>query len=188
MEKSKVNFPSIIFNVAEALVIFLVGILLKLKLEIILLIIVVYAILKMSLRKSIHYKSPYKCFIWSALMFLMLFEVAKAGIMISLIMTVFCAYVMTTKADLNDIFMWKGKSTKYDDIDNFIKYNSMDDKLLEFETKLKSRDNLSYLIYKYRFIDHLTFSEISERLDLDNPRIAEKIDNIAFAIRLHCGI
>lgn len=121
-------------------------------------------------------------------MFLMLFQVAKAGIVVSLIMTVFCAYVMTTRADSSDIFQWKGKSTKYDDVDNFIKYNSMNDELIEFENKLRKKDNLSYLIYKYRFIDHLTFSEMSERLDLDNPRIAEKIDNIAFAIRLHCGI
>ena len=188
MEKPKVNFPSIIFNVAEVLVIFLIGILLKLKLEVIILIVVTFSILKMSLRKSIHYKSPYRCFIWSALMFLMLFQVAKAGIVVSLIMTVFCAYVMTTRADLSDMFQWKGKSTKYDDVDNFIKYNSMNDELIEFENKLKKKDNLSYLIYKYRFIDHLTFSEMSERLDLDNPRIAEKIDNIAFAIRLHCGI
>lgn len=188
MEKPKVNFPSIIFNIAEFLVIFLIGILLRLKLEIIILIVITFSILKMSLRKSIHYKSPYKCFIWSALMFLMLFEVAKAGIMISLIMTVFCAYVMTTKADLNDIFMWKGKSTKYDDIDNFIKYHPMDDNLINFENKLKAKDNLSYLIYKYRFIDKLTFSEISEKLDLDNPRIAEKLDNIAFSLRLYCGI
>lgn len=188
MDKPKVNFPTIIFSFAEALVIILIGFLLKLKLEIILLIFFVFAMLKLRLKKSIHYKSPYKCFIWSALMFLMLFQVAKAGLIISLIMTVFCAYVMTTRADLDDIFQWKGRSTKYDDIDTFIKYNSMDDKLIEFENKLKNRDNLSYLIYKYRFIDHLTFSEISEKLDLENPRIVEKLDNIAFAIRLHCGI
>lgn len=54
--------------------------------------------------------------------------------------------------------------------------------------KPKATNSLEYLIYKYRFKDNKTFSEIGELLDLDNPRIVEKLDKIAFAIRLYCGI
>jgi hypothetical protein len=82
----------------------------------------------------------------------------------------------------------KDEPSKYQDIINFIKYNSLDDRLLEFEKKLQATNSLEYLIYKYRFKDNKTFSEIGELLDLDNPRIVEKLDKIAFAIRLYCGI
>lgn len=64
----------------------------------------------------------------------------------------------------------------------------MDDKLLEFERKLKEQDNLLFLLYKYRFKENLTFAEISEKLDLENPRIVEKLNTIAFSIRIYCGI
>ena len=201
MKSISKNLPSIIFNVIECLMIFLIGISLNLKVEIIIIIFLIFAILRMKLGKALHYKKWYECFIWSTAIFLSLFSVAKINLEVSIIITMFSAYVLTknadidyketeinSKGDVNDIFMWKGKSTKYDDIDNFIKYHSMDDNLINFENKLKAKDNLSYLIYKYRFIDKLTFSEISEKLDLDNPRIAEKLDNIAFSLRLYCGI
>lgn len=56
--------------------------------------------------------------------------------------------------------------------------------MLKFEEALKNQDNLSYMIYKYRFKDKMTFEEISNRLDIDNPRISEIQDSIAFAFRI----
>ena len=64
----------------------------------------------------------------------------------------------------------------------------MDDRLIEFETKLKNMDSVEYLIYKYRFKEGKTFNEISELLDMDTPRIAERLDKVAFALRLYCRI
>lgn len=116
---------------------------------------------------------------------------AKLGIVVGFLFTIFTSYVISGKANIEDMSLgWKTKSqkSKYSDIEDFIKYNPMDNNLLDFENKLKAKDNLSYLIYKYRFIDKLTFAEISERLDLDNPRIVEKLDNIAFSLRLYCGV
>ena len=135
-----------------------------------------------------HYKSPYKCAIWSLLVFLSLFVLTNVGWLVSLIMAVFCAFILTTKSDINDAFMWKGKNTKYNDIEEYIKYNSMETKLIEYEEKLKNQDNLTYLIYKYRFKDKMTFFEMSERLDLENVRIVEKLDQIAFSFRIYFGI
>ncbi len=103
-------------------------------------------------------------------------------------MATFCAFILTTKGDINDSFMWKGKDTKYKDIEEYIKYNSMQTNLIEYEEKLRSKDNLTFLIYKYRFKDKMTFSEISERLDLENPRIVEKLEQIAFSFRIYFGI
>lgn len=88
------------------------------------------------------------------------------------------------------MYLWKStdEPSKYQDIIDYIKYNELNDKLIEFERKIKDRNNLEYLIYKYRFKENKTFSEISETLEMDNPRIVEHLDKIAFAIRLYCGI
>ena len=188
MEKLKYYLPSIIFNVAEISVILLAGKLLGLKLEEMLLILVVFVMIRMTAGKAMHYKSPYKCAIWSLLVFLSLFVLTDVGLGVSIIMAIFCAFVLTTKGDINDGLMWKGKETKYADIDEYIKYNSMETKLIEYEEKLKKQDNLTYLIYKYRFRDKMTFSQMDERLDLGNPRIAEKLDQIAFSFRIYFGI
>ena len=188
MKKLGYYLPSIIFNVAEVLVIFLAGRLLGLKLEIMLTIFGVFVAVRISLGGALHYKSPYKCAVWSLLMFLSLFVLTNVGFTVSLIMAVFCAFILTTKGNIQDGLMWKGKETKYADIDEYIKYNSMETKLIEYEEKLKKQDNLTYLIYKYRFRDGMTFSQMSERLDLENPRIAEKLEQIAFSFRIYFGI
>ena len=188
MERIKYYLPSIIFNSAEILVIFLAGKLLGLKLEIMLVIFGIFVTIRISLGGALHYKSPYQCAVWSLLMFLSLFVLTHAGFWFSIIMALFCAYILTTRGNIQDGLMWKGRETKYSDIDEYIKYNSMETKLLEYEEKLKKQDNLTYLIYKYRFKNKMTFSQISELLDLENPRIVEKLEQIAFSFRIYFGI
>lgn len=188
MKKILLYLPSIIFNVVEVLIIALIGMLLDLPLKEMILIFILFALIRMSLGGAMHYKDWYRCMIWSALVFLSLFVVAKANLIICIIMTAFCAFILTGKGNINDTFMWKGKNTKYTDVEEYIKYHSFDDKLIEFENKIKNQDALDYLVYKYRFKDNLTFEEISNKLDIQTNRITEKLDRIAFALRLYCGI
>lgn len=188
MGKMKYYLPSIIFNLAEISIIFLAGKMMGIKLEIMLLIFTIFVMIRISLGGAMHYKSPYKCAIWSLLVFLSLFVLTNVGFGVSIIMAIFCAFILTTNGDINDAFMWKGKDTKYSDIEEYIKYNSMETKLFEYEEKLKKQDNLTYLIYKYRFKDKMTFSQMSERLELENPRIVEKLNQIAFSFRIFFGI
>jgi len=188
MKKIMFNLPSIIFNLAEVGVIILAGKLLQLKLEVMLIIMSTFVMIRISIGGAMHYKSPYKCAIWSLLVFLSLFVLTNVGFGVSIIMAIFCAFILTTRGDINDTFMWKGKDTKYADIEEYIKYNSMETKLIEYEEKLKNQDNLTFLIYKYRFKDKMTFSQISERLELENPRIVEKLNEIAFSFRIYFGI
>lgn len=121
---------------------------------------------------------------------LSLFVLLKIDLVVSIMFAIFAAFIMTGKSNILDMYLWKNSEepSKYHDIIEYIKYNELDDKLLEFERKIKERDNLEYLLYKYRFKEGRTFNEISELLDIDNPRIVEHLDKIAFAIRLYCGI
>ena len=120
---------------------------------------------------------------------LSLFLILKVDLTVSILFAIFAAFIMTKKSNIEDMYLWKPPSeSKYKDIEEYIKYNFTNPKLMDFEDNLKRRDDLLFLIYKYRFKDNLSFNEINERLDMSNPRIVEKWDQIALAIRISCGI
>lgn len=183
------NWRTLVFNIGETILIFLIGMALSLPIKHIILIMITFMISRGFFGKALHFKTWYRCLIWSLLILFSLFVLLKVDLVIAIMFAIFSAFIMTGRSNINDMYLWKGAApSKYQDIIDFIKYNSLDDKLLEFEKKIKARDNLEYLIYKYKFKDGKTFEEMSELLDMDNPRIVEHLDKIAFAIRLYCGI
>lgn len=181
---------SIIFNLAETALIFLVGKLLQLPTNHIIIVMLTFMISRGCFGKALHFKTWYRCLVWSLLILLTLFLILKVDLVISILFTIFSAFVMTGKSNIEDIYLWKPKGeSNFSDIEEYVKYNKTNPDLLEFEESLKKRDNLLYLIYKYRFIEKLTYKEISDKLDgMENPRITEKLNQIALAIRIHCGI
>ena len=191
MEKFKRIAKILIFNIAETFLIFLLGLLLDLQVKYVVLIMLTFLFSRGCFGRAIHFKTWYRCLIWSLLILLSLFVLFKVDIIVSIMFAIFSAFIMTGRADIKNLYLWKNNKdepSKYQDIMEFIKYNEFDDGLLEFEKKLKEKSSVEYLVYKYRFKEHKTFSEISELLDLDNPRIVEKLDTVAFALRLYCKI
>lgn len=191
MSRKVKNFIStLIFNIAETVLIFLVGLLLQLPINHILIIMFTFMISRGFFGKALHFKTWYRCLIWSLLIMLSLFLLLKLDLVVSILFAIFSAFIMTGKSNIKDMYLWNNHNepSKYQDIVEFIKYNPMDDKLILFEKKLKDLDTVEYLIYKYRFKENKTFKDISELLDMDGPRIVEKLDKVAFAIRLYCGI
>ena len=189
-EKIKITISTILFSVIETIIIFLTGQLLDINIKYILLVMLTFLISRGCFGKALHFKSWYRCLIWSLLIMLSLFVLLKVDLIISILFAIFSAFIMTGKSNIKDMYLWNNHNepSKYQDIADFIKYNAFDDKLLAFEKKLKDTNSVEYLVYKYRFKDGKTFKEISQSLDMDRPRIVEKLDKIAFAIRLYCGI
>lgn len=181
---------SLIFNIAETILIFLIGKLLCLPINHIIMIMLTFMISRGCFGEALHFKTWYRCLVWSLLVLLSLFLVLKVDLIISILFAIFSAFIMTGKGNIQDMYLWKpvGES-KYNDIDEYVKYNTTNKRLIDFEDNLRDRDNLLYAIYKYKFVDRMSFSQISERLDgMENARIVEKLDQIALAIRIHCGI
>lgn len=189
-EKIKITISTILFSVIETIIIFLTGQLLDINIKYILLVMLTFLISRGCFGKALHFKSWYRCLIWSLLIMLSLFVLLKVDLIISILFAIFSAFIMTGKSNIKDMYLWNNHNepSKYQDIADFVKYNAFDDKLLAFEKKLKDTNSVEYLVYKYRFKDGKTFKEISQSLDMDGPRIVEKLDKIAFAIRLYCGI
>lgn len=190
MGKYKYFLSSLIFNIAETILIFLIGRLLDLPIKEIIIIMLSFMISRGCFGNALHFKDWYRCLVWSALILLSLFVILKVDLTISILFTIFSAFIMTGKSNINDMYLWKGNNeSKYSDIEEYVKYNICNTKLLEFEENLKRRDDLLFIVYKYRFKERLTFKEISERLDgMPNVRIAEMLNQIALAIRINCGI
>lgn len=189
MKIDKVFVRILIFNIAETVLIFLIGRLLNLPINFILIVMLTFCISRGFLGKALHFKTWYRCLVWSSLILLSLFLILKIELKLAILFTIFSAFIMTGKSNIQDMYLWKPtKESKYLDIEDFLKYNLASNKLLSFEENLKKYDEVLFLIYKYRFKDKLSFTEISARLDMDTARIVEKLDQIAIAIRINCAI
>jgi hypothetical protein len=179
----------VIFNIAEAVIVFLLGNIFNVEINIRIMFMVTFFLARMIIGNPKHYNKAYKCAIWSMLVFLSLYSLSSLDLIVIILLTVFTGYISTDKANINDMFMWKGKNTKNKDIEDYIKYHSLDDNLLEFERKLKQQDNVLFLIYKYRYKESKSFAEISKLLeDMPTCDISNKLDSIALTIRIYCGI
>lgn len=190
MKDTKVlNFIKVLsFNIIETVIIFFLGNIFNVDMNIRIMFMVTFFLTRMIIGKPKHYNKAYRCALWSFLVFTSLYSLSSLDLIAIIFLTIFTGFVSTGRADTKEMFMWKGKNSKYKDIEEYIKYNSMSNELIEFEKKLKEQDNLLFLIYKYKFKEGMTFTEMSEKLSLDNPRIVEKLDKIALSIRIYCGI
>lgn len=178
---------SLLFNFAETFLIILVGKWMDLPTSHLIVIVLTFLISRGCFGSVLHFKAWYRCLVWSAIIMLSLFLILKVDLVISILFTIYSAFIMTGKSNIKDMYLWNKETSKYQDIADYIKYHEFDDDLISFEKKLKDK-NIEYLIYKYRFKDNRTFAEISQLLDMETPRIAEQLDKIAFAMRIYCKI
>lgn len=190
MKWLKKNWQSLLFNINETVVIFLLGLALNIKIPYILIIMLIFLISRGFFGKALHFKTWYRCLTWSTLIMLSLFVAFKQDILMSFLFATFSALIMTGKANLKDMYLWSSKNanSKYQDIINYIKINKTNNNLIEFENKIEARGGVDYLIYKYKFKEGKTFKEMNKLLNMENPRIVEHLDKIAFAIRVYCNI
>ena len=91
------NLPSIIFNIAEFLIVILIGELLELTVEKMIILVVLFSICRMAFKNAIHYKDWKRCILMTSLFFLSLFVVAKADFLLALVLTIFEAMILTGK-------------------------------------------------------------------------------------------
>ena len=179
---------SLIFNLAETALIYMIGRLLNVHTNTIIIIMGVFFISRLVYGKPKHYNKWYRCCIWSCLVFTSLFVLSKIDFPAIILFTGFTALITSGRADITDIYQWKGKASKFEDITEYVKYNLHNPVLKDFEKSLEERDKLKYMIYKYRFVENLSFSEISERLDISTQRIDEELHAIALSLRIYCKI
>ena len=187
MRKIFYYLPSIIFNVIEFLVIILIGILLEIQFVDIMCIILLFGIIRMLTKSAIHYKNWKLCLLWSTLQMFSLFLVYKTGVLVSILTIIFAATILSGKGDYKDIFMWGGNNLN-NIVFNWVKFNQDNEKLFNYEKKLRETDRQKYFIFIYRFREFKSYSQIASLMDMDVQRISEEIKTmshfIEYSIRL----
>lgn len=175
---NKMNLPSLIFNLFETAMLILIAYLLKVGVFNTFLIFLTFEISRAFIKMPKHYKQWQKCLCWTLIIFSSLFIVSRVDITVGIMCAVFTAYILSGNADINDIYMWSNKTSKYSKLDEYIKFNGLNNELLEMERNLKMYDGELYMIYLRRFRERKSFEEISKEFEIDNPRINEAIDKV----------
>lgn len=187
MKKIIRMLPSIILNIIEFLIVILIGKLLGLDIGKIMILILLFAVVRMQIKGAIHYKDWRRCLIMTSLFFLSLFIVERVDFLLALLITIFEALILTEKGNINDIFMWGGNSLN-NTVFAWVKFNQDNDKLIKYEERLKESDKQKYFIFKYRFREFKSYNQIANLMDMDAQRISEEIKImshfIEYSIRL----
>lgn len=174
MEKVKNIVSTIIFNIAETALIFLVGMLLGLEIRDIVLVMLCFMISRGFFGKSLHFKSWYRCLIWSLLILLSLFLILKVDLVISVLFTIFSAFIMTGKSNINDMYLWSGKSSKYDALKDFIAMSPNNPIILEHEEYWRKNYFMRSEIFKLYFRENKSYDEIRELKDLPDNTVIKR--------------
>lgn len=157
----------------------------------------IYLFVRNKFNEPIHAYGLNICFIvtivFYALLYLMLGLMSLLlgrtfSIVFAIIFNIFGCYATST---MPNKMLEKGKlffeykkhdDSKYIKLIDFIKYNGLDNDLIEAERRLKEIDTIMYLVYKRKFREDKTFKEINEEFNLENPRIVEMLDKAYFYI------
>ena len=174
MEKIGRLLPMLIFNVAETLIIFLSGVMLSLEIKYIIIIMLTFMISRGLFGKALHFKTWYRCLIWSTLIMLSLFVLLKVDLIISILFAIFSAFIMTGKSNIHDMYLWTGRVSKYDALKNFIAISPNHPILLEHEEYWRKNYPMRYEIFKLYFRENQTYEYIAKTKGFDDNTITKR--------------
>lgn len=174
MKLDKRTIQLIVFNVAETALIFLIGLTLKLDITYILILMFVFLISRSCFSTTLHFKKWYKCLIWSSLILFSLFTILKISLPISIVFTIFAAFIMTGKADIRDMYLWSGKTSKYDALRDLIEVSPNHSILLEHEDYWRKNYPIRYEIFVLYFRERRTYEYIAKLKGFDDNTIIKR--------------
>lgn len=174
MDKLKKILPTLIFNIVETLIIFMCGIALNLEIKYVLVIMLTFMISRGFFGKALHFKTWYRCLIWSTFIMLSLFVLLKVDLILSILFALFSAFIMTSKSNIKDMYMWTGKISKYDALKDFVAISPNHPILLEHEAYWRKNYPIRYEIFKMYFRENKTYQEIAEIKGFEDNTITKK--------------
>lgn len=182
MDKLKKKLPTLIFNIVETLIIFMCGIALNLEIKYVLVIMLTFMISRGFFGKALHFKTWYRCLIWSTFIMLSLFVLLKVDLILSILFAIFSAFIMTGKSNIKDMYMWTGKISKYDALKDFVAISPNHPILLEHEAYWRKNYPVRYEIFKMYFRENKTYQEIANIKGFDDNTITKKECSTIYSI------
>ena len=174
MNKLKKLLPTLIFNIVETLIIFMCGLALNLEIKYILMIMLTFMISRGFFGKALHFKTWYRCLIWSSFIMLSLFVLLKVDLVVSVMFAVFSAFIMTGKSNICDMYLWTGKVSKYDALKNFVAISPNHPILLEHEEYWRKNYPMRYEIFQLYFRENQTYEYIAKLKGFEDNTITKR--------------
>lgn len=174
MDKLKKILPTLIFNIAETLIIFLCGVALNLEIKYIITIMLTFMISRGFFGEALHFKDWYRCLIWSTLILMSLFVLLKVDFILSTLFAIFSAFIMTGKSNIHDMYLWTGKVSKYDALKNFIAVSPNHPIILEHEEYWRKNYPMRYEIFVLYFRENKTYEYIAKLKGFDDNTITKR--------------
>ena len=167
------------FNIIETITIFMIGLALKINYNYIVALMLVFFLTRFCCSKILHgkakhYKKAYNCFIWSILVFTSVYVITDLHIYVTILLTVFTAFIVTDKANIEDMYMWKGSSTKYKALRDMISISPNNPIILEHEEYWRKNYPMRFKIFRMFFRNRMTYEEIVEELDLPDTNLIRR--------------
>ena len=182
MNKLKKILPTLIFNIVETLIIFMCGIALNLEIKYILVIMLTFVISRGFFGKALHFKTWYRCLIWSSFVMLSLFVLLKVDLILSILFAIFSAFIMTGKSNIEDMYMWTGKISKYDALKDFVALSPNHPISLEHEDYWRKNYPVRYEIFRMYFRENKTYQEIADIKGFEDNTITKKECSTIYSI------
>ena len=174
MNKLKKLLPTLIFNIVETLIIFMCGLALNLEIKYILMIMLTFMISRGFFGKALHFKTWYRCLIWSSFIMLSLFVLLKVDLVVSVMFAIFSAFIMTGKSNICDMYLWTGKVSKYDALKNFVAISPNHPILLEHEEYWRKNYPMRYEIFQLYFRENQTYEYIAKLKGFEDNTITKR--------------
>lgn len=174
MNKLKKSLPTLIFNIVETLIIFMCGLALNLEMKYILVIMLTFMISRGFFGKALHFKTWYRCLIWSSFIMLSLFVLLKVDLVVSVMFAIFSAFIMTGKSNICDMYLWTGKVSKYDALKNFVAISPNHPILLEHEEYWRKNYPMRYEIFQLYFRENQTYEYIAKLKGFEDNTITKR--------------
>lgn len=174
MNKLKKLLPTLIFNIVETLIIFMCGLALNLEIKYVLVIMLTFMISRGFFGKALHFKTWYRCLIWSSFIMLSLFVLLKVDLIISILFAIFSAFIMTGKSNIYDMYLWTGKVSKYDALKDFMAISPNHPILLEHEEYWRKNYPMRYEIFQLYFRENQTYEYIAKLKGFDDNTITKR--------------
>lgn len=174
IRKHKRIISSVIFNITETILIFLIGRMLRLPTNNIIIVMLCFMISRGFFGKSLHFKTWYRCLVYSLLILLSLFLVLKIDLKVSILFTIFSAFIMTGKSNINDMYLWSGKTSKYEALKDLVAISPNNSIILENEEYWRKNYPTRFDIFRYYFRENKTYQEIAEIKNFDDNTIIKR--------------
>ena len=182
----KILIGTIIFNLSETILILLVGMWLHIPIRNILIIMLTFMISRGCFGKALHFKTWYRCLVWSLLILFSLFVLLKVDLVVSILATIFSALIMTKKADIQDTYLWNNdtKISKYRDIEEYFNVAKKTKKFKRILKEIEKNNSTHKEIFVDRFVENLSFKQIGNKHNIASQRITAILDDVCNSIRI----